>query len=73
MENQAWLRSSLQLIFDAGVDLETGERVRKTKTYNNVKQDATGAQLFAVASALESLQQHTLSTIQRRDMFDIAG
>lgn len=73
MDYQMLIRTGLQLVFNIGVDPETGEPTTKSKTFNNIKVDATGEQLYRAALALESLQQHPLSNILRKDTYDIAG
>ncbi|QDP41474.1 DUF1659 domain-containing protein [Radiobacillus deserti] len=59
--------SGLQLIFENGVNPETGEVMLKRKSFNNVKTTATPDQLFAIANVLVPLQQKTLHSIQQSD------
>ncbi|UFT98874.1 DUF1659 domain-containing protein [Radiobacillus kanasensis] len=59
--------SGLQLVFEDGVNPETGETILRRKSFNNVKTTATADQLFAIASALVPLQQKTLNSIQQKD------
>lgn len=63
--------SQLRLIFHEGNDLETGDPIYKTKSFNNVKTNATADQLFEVAQALTSLQELPLSSVERRDNSEI--
>ncbi|MFD2925315.1 DUF1659 domain-containing protein [Halobacillus naozhouensis] len=58
--------SQLQLVFENGTD-EKGNVKYRTKSFNNVKMDATADQLYKVAVALVPLQQRLLSTIERND------
>ncbi|MFD1017972.1 DUF1659 domain-containing protein [Thalassobacillus hwangdonensis] len=58
--------SRLQLVFENGVDGK-GEPVYKTKSFNNVKTQATDEQLYEVAVALEPLQQQLWHSIERND------
>ncbi|MDL4842055.1 DUF1659 domain-containing protein [Aquibacillus rhizosphaerae] len=59
--------SRLQLVFENGVDLESGKVILKNKTFNNVKVAATPDQLLAVTTALVPLQQLTLYSVKRND------
>ncbi|WP_079529650.1 DUF1659 domain-containing protein [Halobacillus hunanensis] len=58
--------SQLQLVFENGTD-EKGNVKYRTKSFNNVKMDATADQLYNVAIALVPLQQRLLSMIERND------
>lgn len=64
-------QSQLQLVFDDGIDTTTGQAIYKTKSFNNVKVSATADQLYAIASAFESLQERPLYNIYRKDSSDI--
>jgi len=59
--------SSLRLVLDDGIDVETGKQVYKRKSFRNVKPDATADQLFAVANAMVELQERELYDIERKD------
>jgi hypothetical protein len=62
--------TSLKLIFEAGMN-EKGEPVYKTKTFNNVKKEATADQLFQTAQALAVLCINPLNTVLRNDNSEI--
>ena len=64
-------QSTMQLVFQDGSDPVSGNPVYKTKSFNNVKPDATADQLYAIAIAFEDLQQRPLFEINRRDNSDI--
>ena len=64
-------QSTLQLIFQDGTDPDSGNPVFKTKSFNNVKPNATAEQLYAVAVTFEGLQQRPLFTVNRRDNSEI--
>ena len=49
--------SSLKLKFDCGMN-DDGKTVIKSRTYSNVKADATSQDVFDVARALVDLQIH---------------
>lgn len=66
MATQVTTNTRLQLYFITGVDLE-GKDVVKTKSFNNVKTDATPEALLVVSNALSSLQQYPLMEIKRND------
>ena len=44
-----------------------GDRVIKTKTYSSIKPDASNENIMAVVNALEGLQEHMLSGVNRVD------
>ena len=61
------ISAQLRLVFYDGEDTMTGNPIYRTKSFSNVKSEATAEQLFAVAEAFESLQERPLYTIERRD------
>jgi len=63
--------SRLRLVFYEGEDVETGEPIYKYKSFSNVKTDADEDQLFAIAEALEKLQDYNLYTIERHDQSEL--
>lgn len=58
--------SSIKLKLNYGVDLN-GKAVVKSKTFPNVKADATDDSIFEVANALVKLQEHSLVYVIRVD------
>lgn len=64
-------QSTLQLVFQTGADPNTGRAVFKTKSFSNVKPDATTEQIYEIAVAFEGLQEHPVSEINRRDNSEI--
>ncbi|SIS55449.1 DUF1659 domain-containing protein [Salimicrobium flavidum] len=60
------INSALKLKFDTGVD-EFGEATYKTKSFRNVRTEATSEALYAVVEKLDVLQQHTLTEVTRDD------
>ncbi|SDC32964.1 Protein of unknown function [Pelagirhabdus alkalitolerans] len=62
------INSRLQLIFYVGTDDETGEAITQTRSFNNIKTDATASDLIHVATMLVSLQQHPLHELRRNDV-----
>ncbi|GAA0604736.1 hypothetical protein GCM10009001_22450 [Virgibacillus siamensis] len=63
--------SRLSLILDDGLDPESGKQLFKSKSFNNVKTEATADQLFAIADAVAPLQQRPLVNIERKDNSEI--
>lgn len=57
----------LQLIFEDGIEENTGDPVYLKKSFMRTKTDATPDQLHAVAHAFTGLQELPLYTINRRD------
>ncbi|MFD1361399.1 DUF1659 domain-containing protein [Lentibacillus salinarum] len=64
--------SRLRLVLDDGDDMMTGETIYKTKSFNNVKPEATADQLYAIATALEGLQERPIYMIERHDGSEIS-
>ncbi|KAA0548443.1 DUF1659 domain-containing protein [Bacillus sp. BGMRC 2118] len=58
--------SQLRLVFNTGVDSE-GKPTYKSKSFRNVKTDATTDGLYAVATSLIALQQYPAEAIERND------
>ena len=63
--------SSVKVKFDQGMDLN-GDRVVKTKTYSSIKPDASNENIMAVVNALEGLQEHMLSGVNRVDNISLS-
>jgi len=66
MATQVTTNTRLQLYFITGVDLD-GKDIVKTKSFNNVKTDATPETLLVVSNVLSSVQQYPLMEIKRND------
>ncbi len=64
--------SRLSLIFQMGTDPDSGAPVLKTKSFSNVKHDATDDDVYAVATGLANLQKHPLYEVQRTDRGKLA-
>lgn len=62
--------TKLKLLFESGIN-EKGEPVYRTKTYNNIKKDATAEQLGNAAQVLAELCELPLVGVEREDNFDI--
>ncbi|PWA09028.1 hypothetical protein DCC39_13755 [Pueribacillus theae] len=70
---QAAIKSTqLRLIFETGID-RFGNPVYRNKSFNNVKPDATPDALYAIATALVPLQEHSLFEIERNDSSTLEG
>ncbi|WP_067839990.1 DUF1659 domain-containing protein [Amphibacillus sediminis] len=59
--------SRLQLLFEVGLNEQTGDPVTRTKSFNNISIEATSEQLLNVAQTLASLQKHPLHMVRRND------
>lgn len=62
--------SSLKLRFDKGLG-ENGKALIGSKTYSNLKEDASSDDILAVAKAIEGLQKHTLYDTLKLDSTSI--
>ncbi|SFD66007.1 Protein of unknown function [Lentibacillus persicus] len=65
------VNSRLTLVLDDGNDLMTGKAVYKSKSFNNVKPEATSDQLYAIATAVSGLQERPLYNVERQDDYEI--
>lgn len=64
-------QSQLRLVQRTGVDLSTGEPIYKTKSFSNIRTEATAEQLYRTAQAIASLQEWILVKVERRDDVEI--
>lgn len=62
--------TKLRLVFETGVDGE-GNPILKSKTFSNVKKEATVDQLFQAAQAITALCNDTLNKVERNDSTEI--
>lgn len=59
--------SSLKLKFDCGLDDSTGKTKVKSKTFSNIKHDASADNVYQVGEAIASLQNHDLLEVIKLD------
>ncbi|MED4228046.1 DUF1659 domain-containing protein [Neobacillus cucumis] len=64
--------TKLRLLFDAGIDNE-GNPILKSRSFNNIKKEATVDQLFQAAQAISALCNDSLSRVERTDNSEIIG
>ncbi|RDU38774.1 hypothetical protein DRW41_04230 [Neobacillus piezotolerans] len=64
--------SKLRLVFETGVN-EKGEPIFKSKTFSNLKTEATPNQMHQAASAISALCADPLSVVERNDRSEILG
>jgi hypothetical protein len=62
--------TKLRLFFEAGMD-DKGSPILKSKTFSNIKKDATPDQLFQVAQAIAVLCTDTLNRVERADSSEV--
>lgn len=58
--------SSLKMKFDCGLG-DNGRTIVKSRTYSNLKPDAKALDVYNVADAMASLQQHSVLEIVKQD------
>ena len=63
--------SSLRVKFDCGLN-DNGKTIVKSRTYSNLKHDAKALDVYNVADALASLQQHDVLEIAKIDNTTLA-
>ena len=64
--------TGLRLKFDLGRDDLTGNTKVKSKTFSNVKYNASNEDVYEVASALESLQEYPVLEVAKIDNTTLA-
>ncbi|PLS01359.1 DUF1659 domain-containing protein [Neobacillus cucumis] len=62
--------TKLRLVFDGGIDNE-GNLILKSRTFSNVKKEATVDQLFQAAQAISALCNDSLNRVERTDNSEI--
>ena len=67
----AWTKASLKLVFGTGEYTENGTEKTKSKSFSNLKQDATEGACKNVANAIQPLQKLTLVGLNRVDYTEI--
>lgn len=70
MAQELKISSRLRLLFEAGMD-EKGQPIYKTKSYNNIRKEATADDLALAGYALARLCEFPLATIEKTDQFEI--
>lgn len=58
--------SSLKMRFDCGLG-ENRRTIVKSRTYSNLKHDAKALDVYNIADAMASLQQHSVLEIVKKD------
>lgn len=58
--------SSLKMKFDCGLG-DNGRTIVKSRTYSNLKPDVKALDVYNVADAMASLQQHSVLEIVKQD------
>lgn len=67
------LEVNLRLLLDAGVDPDTGKAISRTKTFSNIRGEATDDGIFSAAQALSSLQTHSVKSVQKQDIYELSN
>ena len=57
--------TSLKMKFDLGLDETTNKTKVKSKTYSNIRHEATSQDIYDVATKIESLQEYAVIEICR--------
>ncbi|MFD3446588.1 DUF1659 domain-containing protein [Microbacteriaceae bacterium 4G12] len=63
---------SLRLVFNGGTNA-SGKPIMKSKLFKNVKLEAQPEKIHEVATAIASLQTHTLESVQFVSTTDVAA
>ncbi len=64
--------SSLKIKFNCGLD-EYGKTIVKSRSFSNLKHNALSLDVYNVAEALASLQQHSLASVIKQDNTEISA
>jgi hypothetical protein len=62
--------TKLKMVFQTGID-DDGKPILRTKTFSNVRKEASADQLFQAANALAVLCNDPLNTLERTDSSEI--
>ncbi|AIM16302.1 hypothetical protein HW35_08505 [Bacillus sp. X1(2014)] len=62
--------TKLKMVFQTGID-DDGKPILRTKTFSNVRKEASADQLFQAAKALAVLCNDPLNTLERTDSSEI--
>ncbi|SDC05820.1 Protein of unknown function [Terribacillus halophilus] len=60
-------KTRLSIVLFDGVDPDTGKEKYKTKSFNNIRLDATPDELHAFADVLVPLQQRDFYAVEKND------
>ena len=64
--------SSLRVKLDAGLNDSTGKTIVKSRTYSNLKHDASNQDVYDVAQALMALQDYPVIEVLKQDSTTLA-
>lgn len=63
--------ASMKMVFDNGVDPNTGKTVTKIKSFPNISESATDEGLYQASQALSSLQIHPVVAIRKQETYEL--
>lgn len=67
------IRTQMRLVFEKDTNPETGKISLKTKSFANVKANATPDEIYAVGNALSGLQSLPLYRVERYDYAEVTA
>ncbi|MFH7819674.1 DUF1659 domain-containing protein [Neobacillus thermocopriae] len=70
MAQSLLIGTKLKMVFQTGIN-DDGKPLLRTKTFSNVRKEATADQLFQAANALAVLCNDPLNTLERTDSSEI--
>ncbi|MED3625232.1 DUF1659 domain-containing protein [Neobacillus thermocopriae] len=70
MAQSLLIGTKLKMVFQTGIN-DDGKPMLRTKTFSNVRKEATADQLFQAANALAVLCNDPLNTLERTDSSEI--
>lgn len=64
---------SVKLIFDHGVNPETGKAKTKVKSFANVRSSATEDGIYQASMALADLQIHPVVAVRKHEIYELVN
>ena len=64
---------SLKLILNRGVNPETNKEIQKTKSFTNIKVEATDDGLMTAAKTLGDLQSNPVMVVRKQELYELTN
>lgn len=64
---------SLKLILNRGVNPETNKEIQKTKSFTNIKTEATDDGLMTAAKTLGDLQSNPVMVVRKQELYELTN
>lgn len=64
---------SLKLILNKGVNPETSKEIQKTKSFTNIKAEATDDGLMTAAQTIGNLQTNPVMVVRKQELYELTN